>query len=246
MIGIGVDIFSLSLLLLSSMWFVCLVAWVEVNLLLSRATRSPFLLVFKNWPLTTRSLSAVDVWCVCVAADAAATALHVCACARARACMQRREGRKREENDNLFLPRHAVQAPSRARTIREYLWVMVGGQKKEEENAKRREWRRMPADSFFSSIEILPFFFFSLLLARVCDVPFSATTLLAVGHNSISLSSHRVVYYDILRKLSVSYTQCQTEGRSWSNQKKKKLRIHKQCHSYWNDAARRERERSPT
>ena len=64
---------------------------------------------------------------------------------------------------------------------------------------------------FFSSIEILSFFF--LLLARVCDVPFSATTL-PVGHNSISLFSHRVVYYDILRKLSVSYTQCQTEGRS--------------------------------
>ena len=70
-----------------------------------------------------------------------------------------------------------------------------------------------PGILFFVDRDSLVFFLLLLLLARVCDVPFSATTL-PVGHNSISLSSHRVVYYDILRKLSVSYTQCQTEGRS--------------------------------
>jgi hypothetical protein len=118
-------------LFFSSMWFVCLVAWIEV-ILLSSGSDFSFKFTIKH---------KIFIRCMCV---------------YTRACVQKK-GKKTRRKWQPFLLRTLCECRT-TRLISEYLWVIAGGKKKEKKkNEKKRTTRRMPGfflyiPSFFSVV----------------------------------------------------------------------------------------------
>lgn len=124
------------------MWFVCLVAWIEV-ILLSRGFDFFF---FLNSPLNTRSLS--DGWMY----------MCMCVCVYTRAHVYRVRKKKRRKWQPFLL--HTLCECSAARLISEYLWVIVGGKRRRRKEKKsRKRGRQGKCSGFFMYIYIYSLFF---------------------------------------------------------------------------------------
>jgi hypothetical protein len=142
-------------------------------------------------------------------------------CTRARVCLcVKRIGEKRRKWQPFRL--HMLGDYRTARSISEYLWVIVGGKKKEGKKT-RKEWWQGECPKFLYIYKYI----FSLFF---CCCSFPATLL--HQYNMTPSHSHLLVFWYVTQTMHELHRlcQCHTDKKCIKKRTRTKLSTDKQCH----------------